>query len=758
MFIQARKPSRTTLPLVLTLSLTLYACSQGIRPGSGVPSSSAPAAGPPASTSATAAPAAGASSAPAADGLVLTIRGESSLQDFALQQLGVCLDQLRSVKTSLLLPADPDPALAARLRAQGVSITGRRLEIRQPIPSLTSLLEGISFTLPALSSQALDTVALLLGPDDQVLAQVGFVVDLPQSRGVVTVLIRPVPGSALTRGCPRLTADITQGPAGGPTRSQPGLSFDPPAGTASPGPGPGSSPSPGSANAPANAPAALDLRLAARSSESLTLLWDFALNTPHSYTLFLDGRVLASEITNSNYLVTGLNPDTEYRLELQTVAAGHAGEKATLLARTFSNGSEGSGNFSGGGSSRGRSNASPSPSQELILTPHDEFLVNTLTSQAEEYPSIAQAADGSFVIVWTHRAITVEPTEIRGQRYDSQGNPAGSEFLVSVPTVISYPAEVAMSDSGSFVVTWSDDNGDGQGTGVMARRYNSSGVAQDSGFRVNTYTTSDQNESAIAMAAAGNFIISWTSFGEDGNAYGVFAQRFNSAGAKVGSEFPVNVTTVGSQSKSNLAIDDDGDFVVTWSGDGADPSGYGIYARLYNSGGTVPGGEFVVNEFITSTQQLPGVAMDADGDFAITWLSEAQDSGYRGIYARRYDNTGQDQGSEFRVNTYTGTHKSFAASGFSIHNSIAMNASGEFIITWNSLGQDPDNSRGVYAQRYDSLGVAEGSEFQVNVYTTNTQASPAVVLDDAGNFTISWQSLSQDQAYEGIYARRYLLE
>src|SRR5687768_535799 len=51
--------------------------------------------------------------------------------------------------------------------------------------------------------------------------------------------------------------------------------------------------------------------------------------------------------------------------------------------------------------------------------------------------------------------------------------------------------------------------------------------------------------------------------------------------------------------------------------------------------------------------------------------------------------------------------------------------------------------------------VPRGPEFQVNVYTTHTQGSPAVSADGAGNFVIAWSSYTQDGSHYGIFGRRH---
>src|SRR5687768_13869952 len=62
-------------------------------------------------------------------------------------------------------------------------------------------------------------------------------------------------------------------------------------------------------------------------------------------------------------------------------------------------------------------------------------------------------------------------------------------------------------------------------------------------FRVNTYTTGNQGGARAAMEPDGDFVVVWTSNGQDGDGYGVFGQRFAAGGAPRGSEFQINKIT-----------------------------------------------------------------------------------------------------------------------------------------------------------------------------------------------------------------------
>ena len=132
--------------------------------------------------------------------------------------------------------------------------------------------------------------------------------------------------------------------------------------------------------------------------------------------------------------------------------------------------------------------------------------------------------------------------------------------------------------NGNFVVTWSSNGQDGSGWGVYAQQYNSSGAKLGGEFRVNTTTTGDQTVS-LRSATDGTAIssITWCSKSQDGSGWGVYAQRYSASGVPVGGEFRVNTVTAGDQEYASVSMNASGDFVITWSSNGRTLHGWGVY-------------------------------------------------------------------------------------------------------------------------------------------------------------------------------------
>ena len=263
-------------------------------------------------------------------------------------------------------------------------------------------------------------------------------------------------------------------------------------------------------------------------------------------------------------------------------------------------------------------------------------------------------------------------------------------------------------------------------------------------FQVNSYTPNSQAGPAVAADDSGNFVVVWESGGQDGATYGVFGQRFNSAGSPVGSEFQVNTYTADRQSKPAVASDGSGNFVVAWASDGQDGSYWGVFGQRFNSAGAPLGSEFQVNTYTTDAQREPAVAVDGSGNFTVVWESVGQDGASAGVFGRRFNSAGTALGSELQINTYTTFHQFIPT--------VAAYGSGNFVVAWSSYLQDGSSS-GIFGQRFNPAGSA-GSEFQVNTNAAYSQSNSELATDGSGNFVVVWSSDGQDGSYGGVFGRR----
>ncbi len=305
-----------------------------------------------------------------------------------------------------------------------------------------------------------------------------------------------------------------------------------------------------------------------------------------------------------------------------------------------------------------------------------------------------------------------------------------------------YPS-IAQRPTGEFVVVWeSGASQDGDQRGIFGQRFDELGGKLGSEFQVNSYTTHEQYRPSIGMNNAGEFVVTWESYysgtgivGQDGNGAGVFGQRFDASGAKAGSEFQVNTYTPHSQKRPAVSVNTDGSFVAVWDG-------YATLGQRFDAAGTKIGGEIPLPSYAASNQANPRIASDRAGNFVAVWQSFEQDGSGNGIFGQRFNAAGTKIGPEFPVNTST--------FGDQVDPRVAVDHAGGFVVVWRSspLFDNPI----VLGQRFNGSAEKVGLEFQVDTSTTD-QNAPSVAFEKGGGFVVVWRktTASGDQ----IFGRRY---
>ena len=387
----------------------------------------------------------------------------------------------------------------------------------------------------------------------------------------------------------------------------------------------------------------------------------------------------------------------------------------------------------------------------------EEFRVNTTTANDQILHSqynvsrgrtVASDSAGNFVVVWVSRHQDGSGYGVFGQRYNSAGATIGGEFQVNTYTTgDQYFPSVAMDANGNFVVAWASDGQDGGDDGIYAQRFDGSGNKVGNEYQVNSYTSRNQTHPSVAMNAGGSFVITWSSHIQDGSNYGVYGQMYDSAGIEVGGEFQIHTYRSDDQYLPAAAIDGAGNFIVTWASYNQDGDHYGVFGQRFDATGGKIGSEFQINTYTSSIQIWQSVSMSNSGEFVVVWSSQSQDGSGYGIFGQRYNAAGAKVGSEFQINTHVLNDQN--------NSSVAMDNAGNFVVTWDSLGQVNQFNREVYGQRFDATGAKLGSEFQINTHTAGQQQYPSVAMDGTSNFVVVWQSGSQDGSLNGIYAQRF---
>ncbi len=365
----------------------------------------------------------------------------------------------------------------------------------------------------------------------------------------------------------------------------------------------------------------------------------------------------------------------------------------------------------------------------------EEFQVNAGTDGYQLTPDVAFAATGEFIVVWASEATN----GLLARRFDADSAPLSSDFAVETDAPGREPAIAAFADS-SFVVAWTSDgsSGDDQdASSIAVRRFDAVGMPLGAPFQANTWTTGAQDQPAVAVAPDGDFVVAWRSDGGDTDFDGtsIAAQRFDTSGTLIGSQFLVNSFTASDQARPSLVFGSGSELAVAWQSQGSsadDSDASSIALRTFDAAGTPVGAQEQVNVHTTGSQERPVISRRGDG-FVVVWQGEtADDSSDSGIAARRFGATGLPVNDELPVNDLT--------VGSQREPSVTEQPGGGFVVTWTGFAVpgDPDDSIG--ARFFAADGRPIGGELQVNTYTTEAQYGSAAASAPGGDFVVVWTS------------------
>lgn len=249
--------------------------------------------------------------------------------------------------------------------------------------------------------------------------------------------------------------------------------------------------------------------------------------------------------------------------------------------------------------------------------------------------------------------------------------------------------------------------------------------------RVNSYTLSRQSAPFTVALPNGDYLTVWSGQGEGDLGYGIFLQRYNSDGDRVGGEVRVNTATLYSQQDPAVTVLASGGYAVTWDttvpgGQPGDPALLGIFAQAFDAGGTRVGPETQVSG-AGYQQQVTGLP---DGGYLVTWTQTVAGSS-SGVLARRFDASAQATGPAFILNTDL------------LASDVSTTATDDgFIAVWRAYA---NGQHTIAVQTFDLTGARIGAE--VRIPRDGDQTAPDIVRLTGGDFALVWYEAT------GLYAQ-----
>ncbi len=228
------------------------------------------------------------------------------------------------------------------------------------------------------------------------------------------------------------------------------------------------------------------------------------------------------------------------------------------------------------------------------------FPVNQFTSFNQRTPTVAALRNGGFVVGWvseqerllapvlgtntTYSSAAASPipsVDIYARLFGTNGTATGGEFLVNTNINPCANPQMAVATDGSFLLVWSENDRSNANNSwdIYARPFTSAGAGGPV-KTVNTHLYGDQYAPRLCCLGL-DYLVTWTSLGQDGSREGVFGRFVHSDGSLVGSEFRVNTTTIGQQMQSAVASDGVSQFLSVWTSFTGAPNNFDVFAQRY---------------------------------------------------------------------------------------------------------------------------------------------------------------------------------
>jgi hypothetical protein len=230
------------------------------------------------------------------------------------------------------------------------------------------------------------------------------------------------------------------------------------------------------------------------------------------------------------------------------------------------------------------------------------FLINMFTTYNQRNAAVAALNNGGFVVTWVSEqerstapswgsntlsygidSAPLPSVDIYERLYTVSGSnavPSSSEMLVNQDVNPCASPDVAVASDGSYMVTWCAKNLTNLDNSWDIYERSFTNATGGSVNLVNAYTYGDQYKPRISVLG-GNYLIVWTSLGQDGDREGVFGQFVNEGDSLVGGEFRVNTTTQGQQMEEAVASDGQEQFLTIWTSFTFGPNSFDLFAQRY---------------------------------------------------------------------------------------------------------------------------------------------------------------------------------
>ncbi len=369
--------------------------------------------------------------------------------------------------------------------------------------------------------------------------------------------------------------------------------------------------------------------------------------------------------------------------------------------------------------------------------------VNTVGTGDQIQAVLAGRPAGGFVAAWEDDSQGNPDVMMRG--FEPGGCQAFSQRMAPADGTGTQLAPAAgMAADGSFVVAWQDDT-DGNGVyQIHARGFDAGGSERFTRITVNSVSTGQQENPAVAVAPDGRFAVAWEDDRDRDGDMQVWLRGFNADGSERFAERSVHADVAGKRQRPAVAATPDGGCVVVWEDDGDGNGIFQIHARGFRADGSERFARRTVNSQAAGQQRNPAVAADGTGGFVVVWEDDQDSDGDYQLLARGFDAGGSQRFADKRVHQVAGGQHRAPV--------VAAAPNGAFAVAWEDDG-DGNGKYQIRVRGFTASGAESLGERTVNRIADGQQLAPGLALDDTGALAIVWQDDMDGNGYYQLLAR-----
>lgn len=334
-------------------------------------------------------------------------------------------------------------------------------------------------------------------------------------------------------------------------------------------------------------------------------------------------------------------------------------------------------------------------------------------------PKILLLNNENILFVWTENTRDGFGLGIYGQITDKNLTKIGQDFRINDFGVDDQLGQNIVKTSNGFLIVWTSRTQDLSGTGIYCRSFDNDGNKLGFEKQINTFTSNDQYDPSIAKLKNGNYIVTWTSDGQNVSIYNdIYAQVIDNSCNKLGNEFQV-FNTMNNKKRSDVSSLHNGGYVIVCQGNHNGMSNV-IMMQIFDEFNNRVNSISIVNSYLSSNARNPKVLSLDNGYYVASWENIQDGSGY-GIYIQIYNTNNQKFGTELQVNSNTDSDQK---------NIYICQVTNGFIVIWN------DNL--VYGRMFDNYGNTKSKQFDLSNNTMLYKNYGACTQISSNKFAVTW--------------------